>query len=87
MVKTNRLDIITDLLNERINGVKEEVSRQFKGTNPYRQEPVSPQERIQKYLNTSPEQIQFMRQNFGNQAVDTYIAKMNELILRRQNNA
>ncbi len=87
MPKTNRLDRITDLTKMRVERVLGVATRQFKGSNPYRQEVVSPAERIQKYLSTSPEQLQFMRQNFGNQAVDTYIAKMNELIAGRQTNA
>lgn len=80
MSKTNRMDRITDLTKMRVERIVGVATKQFKGANPYRQVIVSPEERIQKYLSTSPEQIQFMRQNFGDQAVDTYIAQMNALI-------
>ena len=36
----NRMDRVTDLLKERIYGVRDEVRKQFKGTNPYRMEKV-----------------------------------------------
>jgi len=78
------MDIITDAIKSRVTGITGEAHKQFKGSNPYRQEPVSRKERLLHYADMTPEIEMSMRQEMGDAAVDNYILKM-EALLRRGN--
>ena len=79
----NVFDIATDILKERLNLAFGELKEQFKGTNPYRKEPVSPKEQIYQYSQITPEMEMSLRQSLGDDVVDDYKFKM-EKLLRRQ---
>ena len=87
MVRENRMDRITDKLKLRVNRIIGSAQKQFKGTNPYRQEPVPDEERIQRYLQIDPEMEGQMRQEFGDQLVDKMHFRMQELMSRRARDA
>ena len=87
MVRENRMDRITDKLKLRVNRITGSAQKQFKGVNPYRQEPVPDEERIQNYLQTTPDEDAQLRQQFGDESVDKMHASMQELILRRAKDA
>ncbi len=82
-MKENRLDNITDLIKERIGGIVGEAHKQFKGTNPYRQEKVSTDEQLSHYDTMTPYLETSLRQSFGNQVVDNYKVKMEQIKIRR----
>lgn len=86
-MKQNRLDRITDGVLERVGRIRGEVQSQYKNTNPYRMEKVSPEEQIKNYLSMTPEMETQFRQQMGDEAMGEYTNKMNELIMRRQENA
>jgi hypothetical protein len=64
------------MLKSRLSGAFDELRKQYKGTNPYRQEPIPRQERLAQYTKFTPEIEQMMRQSVGDAAVDRYIVKM-----------
>ena len=78
-MKQNRLDTVTDLLKARVNRAIGEARKQFKNTNPYRQEPKSTEERLYEFSEMTPEIEQTLRQQVGDMAVDTYIQRMQKL--------
>lgn len=82
-MKENVFDQATDILKERMNLAMGELKKQYKTANPYRQEPVSEKQQVAEFLQKTPSQIQFARQQFGGEAVDSYIGKMRDLIMRR----
>ena len=88
MTEINRMDRITDKLKERINRIGVRARGQFKGTNPYRMEKVSPEERIMNYqqLLDNPDIEQQLRTQVGNAPIDKMHLDMRELINRRQSN-
>ena len=51
--------------------------------NPYRQEPVPDEERIQNYLSITPDMEMQMRQEMGDQPVDDMHVRMHELINKK----
>jgi len=86
-MRENILDIRTDKIKARVNRIVKTAQRQFKGTNPYRKERIPDEERIQNYLNLTPDVEQEMRTQFGDGAVDQMHLNMSELINRRLRNA
>jgi len=83
----NRLDKITDKLKTRIGRITLNAQNQFKGVNPYRQEPVSNKERLLKYSEFTPDVEMRSRQDFGDAPVDNYKQKMEQLLAKEQTNA
>ena len=79
----NRMDTITDLLKDRVGGIFVEVSKQFKGANPYRQEPISPAEMLYEYNQITPEVREQLRQSMGIN-FELYEAKMEKIKGRYQ---
>ena len=78
-MRTNRMDIVTDLIKKRVGLAFGVAQKQFKNTNPYRKERIPDEERIYDYANLSDEDINFARQNFPPEVVDEYFGKMEEL--------
>ncbi len=86
-MKENVLDIATDILKVRVGDASLIIKKMFKGANPYRQEPVPDEERIQNYLQTTPDEDAQLRQQFGDQEVDGMHARMQGLMYRRATDA
>ena len=86
-MKENRMDSITDILKNRVAGIVGEARRQFKGSNPYRQEPKSTEQKLLEYADFTPDVESNLRQNFGDLPVDVYKGNMEQLIGRMRNNA
>lgn len=86
-MKENRLDNITNLLKERITGIVGEAQKQFKGTNPYRKEKVSLDDQLAHYNTLTPYMETSLRQSLGNEMVDSYKTRMEQIKLRRLGNA
>ena len=83
-MRTNRMDIVTDLIKKRMSLAFGVAHTQFKNTNPYRKERIPDEERIYDFAQLSDEDINFARQNFPPEVVNEYFGKMQDLI-RRQN--
>ena len=84
-MKTNRLDEVTDMIKKCLNGAIGEVQKQFKNTNPYRQEKVDDKERLFKYSQMTQQQLDFYASQFGAEVVQRYINEMAKLQRRYQN--
>ena len=79
MPRENQLDLATDILKSRMSDAFEELRTQYKGTNPYRKEPIPRKERLMQYEQFTPEVEQMLRQSMGDEPVDKYIMKMEAL--------
>ena len=71
-MKPNRMDIITDLTKSRIKSIYGEIEKQYGGSNPYRQVPISKKEMQLNYDDMMSREEQ-LRRDFGDTAVDNYI--------------
>lgn len=89
MTKENMMDIATDILKERIGDANLVIEKMYKGTNPYRMEPMPDEERINNYLKikADPQMEMQMRQEFGNKEFDNMEFQVRDLINRRMRNA
>ncbi len=85
-MKEGRYDRVLNKMMQRIEGVTDKLVGEFKSTKPFDTKPVSTKDRIYDYVQLTPQDIQFARQHFGNEVVDTYLQNM-EKLLRRQKNA
>ncbi len=81
-MKKNQYDLATDFLKERMNLGFAEMHKQYGKSNPYRQEPVDPKQRLYDYMQKTPQDFEFARQNFPPEIVDKYIADMEGLKAR-----
>lgn len=84
MAKQNIFDKATDTLKARLDRAFGVLSGQFKGANPYRQKPISNDERIYNYYQMLPHE-QELRGEFGDYPVDRYKQNIESLIRRRGN--
>ena len=78
-MKKNRMDIITDLVKDRMNSIYGEIEKQYGGSNPYRQVPMTKEERLQEYLNMTPDILKQRVERDGRVATNNYIAEMEKL--------
>ncbi len=79
-MKQNFMDIVTDELKKRIGAVAEEAREQFKGTNPYRKEPVPKKDLLEMYDSIqTPEQMQQLIQTHGADKMNEFIRQMETL--------
>ena len=83
-MKDSRQDIIVDRLLDRFGKVKEELARQSKGVKPYRREAGSNDELFYIYDNASPEDIQYVLDTYGPDAVNQRLFEINQLKARRK---
>lgn len=83
-MRKNRMDAITDKLRLRVDRLLGSAHTQFKGANPYRQEPMSDADRINNYIQwaDTPMEQEF-RQQMGDQEIDKIHFNMQELMKKR----
>ena len=83
-MKDSRQDIIVDKLLDRFGKVKEEIVHQSKGVKPYRREAGSNDELFYIYDNASLEDMQYVIDTYGPDAVNQRLFKINQLKARRR---
>ena len=72
-------DLVVDELLERQRMVRSELQERFKKTKPFRQEQVSDKERLVEYDELTPEKKEWLRQQFGDEAVLPYFAELEKI--------
>ncbi len=77
------LDITVDILVERQKWTKEELRKRFKKTRPFRMEPVSDDELMRRYDNTTQEQWTELMTTHDPADVENYKNSMEDLKRRR----
>ena len=82
-VKDSRQDIIVDMMLDRFRKVKEEIVRQSKGVKPYRREAMSNDELFYIYDNASLEDMQYVLDTYGRDAVNQRLFEVNQLRRRK----
>ena len=76
MPNKSEFDSATDGIKERLSLANAEIVKRSKGTNPYRQEPISAREAIYNFSQIPPEVWQQMRLKVGDEAVDKHFAEI-----------
>ena len=77
------LDETVDILIERQRAVKTELRSRFKKTRPFRMEPVSDDELMQKYDAMTSEQWRELMTTYSSEDIEDYRNKMETLKIRR----
>lgn len=77
-MKLSRPDRITELTKERLRGINEEISNQYKDTRPYRMEKETPTQMINNYLQLDERVKAQLRQIPAWQQKEQQILKMME---------
>ena len=83
-MKDSKQDIIVDRLLERFGKVKQELARQYKGVKPFRREAMSNDEVFYIYDNASLEDMQYVIDTYGREAVNQRLFEINQLKARRR---
>jgi len=78
-MKESIYDLVVDELLARQKDIKAELKERFKRTRPFRQESVSPKEALVEYDEMAPEQIDRMREQFGDEPVDLYLGNIAQI--------
>jgi len=76
-------DRVVDKLVGRLNTVRTKLHTDFKNTKPFRQEEVTPEERIFWYRDLSQEDVQFLVEKHGDEKVMVEFNEIEKLIERR----
>lgn len=79
MSKKGIPDLATDKIIQMRGMVQTKLSAEYKGTRPYRQEPVSPREQLYNYAQMTPEMIMSLRQSMGEDVVTEFVSKMEKI--------
>ena len=79
MPESSIYDLVVEELLERQKLVKSELRERFRKTKPFRQEPISPKEALVEYDEMTPEIEGMLRKEFGDEVVNSYIAKNEKL--------
>lgn len=79
MERKSEFDLATNKIKERLSLVDAEIKKRSKGTNPYRQEPISAREAIYQFNQVPPEVWQQMRLKVGDEAVDKHFAAIEKM--------
>ena len=72
-------DLATDKIIQMREMVKGKLSAEYKGTRPYRQDPISPREQLYQYSQITPEILMSLRQSLGDDVIDEFLGKMAKL--------
>ncbi len=72
-------ELVVDELVKRQRLVREELTRRFKKTRPFREEPSSPQEKIAHYNMMTYDDLEDMIDTKGESFTNDYIKQMEEL--------
>ena len=84
-MREGRLDRITDKLKGRFNRISTKIHLQNSGTNPYRQKPISVEERMESYAEWAGTPIEMeLRQEYGDAEIDNIHLNMQRLIERQR---
>ena len=83
-MRENRMDIITDKLRLRVGRLLGSAHKQFKGSNPYRQEPISDEDRIQRYMQWAgtPMEDELRQQGIDVDTIHMNIQKLRDKAVR-----
>ena len=79
MTKKSVPDIATDKILQMREMVKRKLTAEYKGTRPYRQDPISPREQLYQYSQITPEILMSLRQSLGDDTINEFLGKMEKL--------
>ena len=77
--KRSEFDTAVDILLDRQKGATNELIRRFKNTRPFRQVPMTRDEKLAEYTNMTPDILKQRIERDGRDAANNYIAEMEKL--------
>ncbi len=84
-MKENVLDRVHEGLGERIGRFRERIHSDFKGTQKFRQEPISEDEQLRQYDSLGIPGVMALVAQYGAEAIQSYIFNMEQMKTRRAN--
>ena len=78
-MKDNIYDTVLERTVNRIDMVSDRISKNFKNVKPFNKQPVDPVEQVYQYNQLTPQMWSSLRQSMGDQIVNEYIYKMEDL--------
>ena len=82
-MKTTIGDRVVDILLERAQAVRTKLNKDYKHTKPFREEMVTPEERIFWYRDLSQEDVQYLVEAHGPDKVKEEFMEIEQLERRR----
>jgi len=79
MAEPSIYDLVVEELLNRHQIIKKELHDRFNKSKPFRQEPVDNKQLLVEYDEMTPEKKQWLRQQFGDEAVMPYFEKLEKL--------
>lgn len=83
MSKEARGDRVVSKLNKRFGRVRARLSKEYKGKNPFRQEPVDNDELLYIYTNMTEEDVGYVLRTYGPEKVNNWMGDMEKIKARR----
>ena len=69
-------------IEHMLGKAKTQIDRDLKGVRPFDKEVVSPKQKLLDYSMMTPEDLDFARQQFGNEAMDNYLRDIDKMARR-----
>jgi len=76
-------DRAMDILHQRAGTVKDKLSKQYKNVRPFRMEPVPDETHINIYDNMTSQDLEYAVQTYGEESVNDWMFRVNQLKSKR----
>ncbi len=86
-MKENIFDGVVEKTLSRIESVSGRISDNFKGMKPFNKEPIKNRDLLNAYNSLTPQEMQTLVQTYGTDMVNDFIREMENLKMRRGENA
>ncbi len=86
MPKDNIADSILSKINKRVGSVANRLSVQYKGVKPFDSQPMKTEDQLYWYDQLGTEDMQFLIEKHGEDAINTYIFDNEQIRQRRSRN-
>ena len=79
------MDSVKEGILERLQLMRKKLNTEYKGVKPFNKEPVPDDVMLYIYENMAPQDLEYLRQTYGDEAVNLRLAEMEQLKRRRGN--
>ncbi len=86
-MKENVFDGVVDKTLNRIESVSDKIAKNFKGMKPFNKEPIKNKDLLNAYNSLTPQEMQTLVQTYGTDSINNFIGEMENLKMRRGENA
>jgi len=86
-MKENPFDKVVDKTLSRMESVSDGLAKNFKGMKPFNKEPIKNRDLMNAYNSLTPQEMQQLVQTYGTDTINGFIGEMENLKMRRGENA